>query len=414
MGALGTLLNSTIDHFAQVNLGGFVRVVDTLGGIDVDVADGFCDPTYDEYGFTAGFAISAGRHHLNGNQALAFARVRKAAGESDFTRAARQQEVLSGIRDAVSPAASCATRSGLCRRSARPSRRTCRATSCRASRTLPAGSGGPDLSGGHHPSARPVGLRLARLDPAARHRGDPGACRRCSPTSGVIPPAKYRVPASTGRVSGSGVRHLRPATDAPTEPRATPSADRAAPADADADADADAQAERPRNPRATAAPTPTPTAAPTPTPTPTPAAAETLIARTPAATTATSHGPGRGARVEIRCLARPDTATWFSVNVHPRPPKGQSHGGASVEPKRPMVGVARLSHVLRPPGERVPPLRVAAADGDPLASRLNTEWLPGAERPPREELDDPLALFKKHHDGRGAAVLPAPPPVRQA
>ena len=59
MGALGTLLHVRIDHFAQVNLGGFVRVIDTLGGIDVDVDDGFCDPTYDEYGFSRGFAIRA-------------------------------------------------------------------------------------------------------------------------------------------------------------------------------------------------------------------------------------------------------------------------------------------------------------------------------------------------------------------
>ncbi len=80
MGALGTLLNLQIDHFAQVNLGGFIRVVDTLGGVNVDVDDGFCDPTYHEYGYPNGFAITAGIHHLNGQQALAFARVRKAAG----------------------------------------------------------------------------------------------------------------------------------------------------------------------------------------------------------------------------------------------------------------------------------------------------------------------------------------------
>ena len=67
----------------------------------MNVARAFCDPRYREYGFTNGFAITAGKHHLNGNQALAYARVRKAAGESDFTRAARQQEVLSGIRDRV-------------------------------------------------------------------------------------------------------------------------------------------------------------------------------------------------------------------------------------------------------------------------------------------------------------------------
>ena len=101
MAAVGTLLGLDIEQWAQVDLGGFVAVVDSLGGVDVNVAHSFCDPTYHEYGFTAGFAISAGRHHLDGQQALAYARVRKAAGESDFTRQARQQEIISGVRDAV-------------------------------------------------------------------------------------------------------------------------------------------------------------------------------------------------------------------------------------------------------------------------------------------------------------------------
>lgn len=101
MGALGSLLNTPIDYYAKVDLGGFVRVVDSLGGVDVNVARAFCDPSYDEYGFTRGFSITAGRHHLNGQQALAYARVRKASGESDFTRAARQQEVISGMRDSI-------------------------------------------------------------------------------------------------------------------------------------------------------------------------------------------------------------------------------------------------------------------------------------------------------------------------
>ena len=100
-GALGTLLKLRIDYYAVVNLPGFVSVVDRLGGINVNVQNGFCDPTYTERGFARGFSITAGRHHLDGWAALAYARVRHAAGESDFTRAARQQEVLSGIRDKV-------------------------------------------------------------------------------------------------------------------------------------------------------------------------------------------------------------------------------------------------------------------------------------------------------------------------
>lgn len=100
-GAIGELLGIDIPYYAVVNLGGFVRVIDTLGGVDVNVARSLCDPSYEEYGFSRGFSITKGRHHLNGQQALAYARVRKAAGESDFTRAARQQEVLSGIRDRI-------------------------------------------------------------------------------------------------------------------------------------------------------------------------------------------------------------------------------------------------------------------------------------------------------------------------
>jgi LCP family protein required for cell wall assembly len=101
MAAIGTLVGLPIDLYGLVDLGGFVTVVDAVGGVDVHVAHAFCDPTYDQYGFPHGFSITAGWHHLDGLEALAYARVRKAAGESDFTRAARQQEILAGLRDAV-------------------------------------------------------------------------------------------------------------------------------------------------------------------------------------------------------------------------------------------------------------------------------------------------------------------------
>lgn len=98
--ALGELLHVRIDGWAQVNLPGFVRVIDAIGGIDVTVRKSFCDARYDEYGFD-GFAISPGRWHLDGEAALAYARIRKAAGENDFTRAARQGEIVVAARDRV-------------------------------------------------------------------------------------------------------------------------------------------------------------------------------------------------------------------------------------------------------------------------------------------------------------------------
>ncbi|MEA2674900.1 MAG: polyisoprenyl-teichoic acid--peptidoglycan teichoic acid transferase [Chloroflexota bacterium] len=98
--ALGKLLNVHIDGWAEVNLPGFVRVIDSIGGVDVTVTDALCDYRYKEYGFT-GFAINAGHYHLNGEAALAFARIRHSAGESDFTRAARQGEIVIAARDQI-------------------------------------------------------------------------------------------------------------------------------------------------------------------------------------------------------------------------------------------------------------------------------------------------------------------------
>jgi LCP family protein required for cell wall assembly len=98
---LGSLLGVQVNGWVEVNLPGFVDVVNSLGGVDVSVHDAFCDPTYHDYGYPNGFAIGTGRYHFNGDEALAYARVRKADGESDFTRAARQQEVIVALRDRV-------------------------------------------------------------------------------------------------------------------------------------------------------------------------------------------------------------------------------------------------------------------------------------------------------------------------
>jgi LCP family protein required for cell wall assembly len=98
--ALGQLLNVHIDGWAEVNLAGFVNVIDSIGGVDVTVKEALCDYGYREYGFN-GFAINAGHYHLNGLAALAYARIRHSAGESDFTRAARQGELVIAARDQI-------------------------------------------------------------------------------------------------------------------------------------------------------------------------------------------------------------------------------------------------------------------------------------------------------------------------
>jgi LCP family protein required for cell wall assembly len=101
--AVGALLDIPIHYYAKLDFGGFITMVDAVGGVDVTVAKGFDDPGYDGFGFDSrGYSITAGDHHLDGANALAYARSRKGAGESDFTRAARQQQILVAMRDQVS------------------------------------------------------------------------------------------------------------------------------------------------------------------------------------------------------------------------------------------------------------------------------------------------------------------------
>ncbi len=97
--AAGALLGIPIHYYATMDMSGFIEMIDAVGGVDITVKKGFEDPGYDGYGTDQrGFSITAGKHHMDGIEALAYARSRKAKGESDFTRAARQQEILSALR----------------------------------------------------------------------------------------------------------------------------------------------------------------------------------------------------------------------------------------------------------------------------------------------------------------------------
>lgn len=83
-------------HYVRIDFAGFVGIVEAVGGLDVDVPTPLFDdeyPTYD-YGFTT-VSFEAGPQHLNGEQALAYARIRH--GSSDFQRAERQQLVIAAF-----------------------------------------------------------------------------------------------------------------------------------------------------------------------------------------------------------------------------------------------------------------------------------------------------------------------------
>ncbi|MCV0384735.1 MAG: LCP family protein, partial [Erythrobacter sp.] len=72
--------------------------IDTLGGVTVTVERTLNDPRYqDTLTGQRGLYIEAGEQHLNGYLALGYVRSRMSAGESDFTRAERQQQLLTAI-----------------------------------------------------------------------------------------------------------------------------------------------------------------------------------------------------------------------------------------------------------------------------------------------------------------------------
>jgi LCP family protein required for cell wall assembly len=99
---VGYLVGLKIHYVAFINLAGFQKMVDAVGGVDVNVLKPINDPGYEfpDWLITGkrGFFLTTGMHHLNGRIALAFVRSRMGAGDNDFTRAARQQQILIAIR----------------------------------------------------------------------------------------------------------------------------------------------------------------------------------------------------------------------------------------------------------------------------------------------------------------------------
>jgi LCP family protein required for cell wall assembly len=92
-----------IDGTAMVTLNGFVKLVDALGGLTIDIPAPLYDTQYpDESG--AGditISFSPGLQHLDGHLALAYARSRHQ--DSDYGRMARQQLVLRALRAQLDP-----------------------------------------------------------------------------------------------------------------------------------------------------------------------------------------------------------------------------------------------------------------------------------------------------------------------
>jgi len=76
----------------------FERAIDAIGGVEVNLPTALVDPAFPtaDYGAMQ-VRIPAGQQHLNGQQALWFARSRYQS--SDFSRMARQQQLMLAVRE---------------------------------------------------------------------------------------------------------------------------------------------------------------------------------------------------------------------------------------------------------------------------------------------------------------------------
>lgn len=87
------LLDVPVDYYVKLNFDAFIEIVDAIGGVTVDVPFTFTENNSKNRPIT----INEGKQHLNGEEALAYVRMRKSDPLGDFGRNERQKEVVAAI-----------------------------------------------------------------------------------------------------------------------------------------------------------------------------------------------------------------------------------------------------------------------------------------------------------------------------
>lgn len=89
-------LNIPIDNFVAVNFEGFRDIVDTLGGVTIDIKEDFWEENFYDRSI---IEFKKGKTHLNGEESLAFVRMRKLAINAAYSREERQRQFLAATID---------------------------------------------------------------------------------------------------------------------------------------------------------------------------------------------------------------------------------------------------------------------------------------------------------------------------
>jgi LCP family protein required for cell wall assembly len=85
-----------IDHYAEISFGGFAGIVDSIGGVEMDIPEEMHDTK-------TGATIPAGHQKLDGTQALAFVRMRYSSStpRSDLDRVVNQRKFIGALAGAI-------------------------------------------------------------------------------------------------------------------------------------------------------------------------------------------------------------------------------------------------------------------------------------------------------------------------
>ncbi|MCE9656765.1 MAG: LCP family protein [Clostridium celatum] len=103
MNTLNKNFDLNVEDFATVNFSSLPKIVDQLGGIDLDIdseemefINGYIGDLNNTNGTYSEQITEPGIHHVNGTQAMAYCRIRYTSGD-DYKRTERQREVLSQL-----------------------------------------------------------------------------------------------------------------------------------------------------------------------------------------------------------------------------------------------------------------------------------------------------------------------------
>jgi LCP family protein required for cell wall assembly len=93
---VSNLIDAPVDHVAMVDFASFVRIIDAVGGVTIDVEQALYDAAYPtmDYGYTTAY-FAVGEQIMDGEAALIYSRIRHP--DSDFERVRRQQSILVAI-----------------------------------------------------------------------------------------------------------------------------------------------------------------------------------------------------------------------------------------------------------------------------------------------------------------------------